>query len=225
MKTSETISTELLAAYLEGNTTGEESRMVLSAIEMDADLREMVRMSQAIDDELDMCAIDTSFRPMTAMAASCGDENYCCLQCEMFILRKHGIPFEERSLLATALQNKWQQEKGTALFNIGRHLENQGFTISRHYQSSINDIIKAIDDGADVIAVIDGGELTADRNVEHVEDVFIGQIPDHSVVVIKCDEDRVTIYDPDSPNDEDTYPLSQFLDAWADSQNFMVTCK
>ncbi len=222
---SHSISPELLAAYIDGNATSEESRKVIEAMENDADIREMMRISQAIDDELDLCAADSTYRPMTAMAASCGDENYCCLECEKFILERHGIHVNEQELLTTALKNKWQEEKGTSLFNIGRHLENNGLNIERKLNSELADIIRALNDGLDVIVVVDGGELIGDREKEHLEDIFIGPIPDHSVVVISYADDIITIYDPDSPNPEDSYPVAQFLDAWADSKYYMVIGK
>ncbi len=225
MKMPETISTELLAAYLDGNATAVESRKVLSALGNDEHLQEMMMISQAIDDELDMCIHDAAYRPVTAMAASCGDENYCCLECEKYILTKRGIWFDERELLATSLRNRWQEEKGTALFNIGRHLENRGLEVERRLQATLDDIAQALADGADVIAVVDGGELIGDRVQEQLEDIFIGPIPDHSVVVVRCDRESVTIFDPDSPSAEDTYPLEQFLDAWDDSRNYMVVSR
>ncbi len=222
MMENKSISAELLAAYMEGNTTSSESRRVFDALEDDMDLRELMRISQAVDDDLGMYTPDMECLPLTAMAASCGEENYCCLECEKFILTARGVSFDERRLLATALQNKWQEEKGTSLSNIGRHLENHGFSVSRHYQCSIQDIREALAAGSDIIAVVDGGELTGDRIQEVREDVLFGPIPDHSVVVLSCDDATVRIFDPDSPNPEDTYPISQFRDAWADSKNYLV---
>ena len=52
----------------------------------------------------------------------------------------------------------------------------------------------------------------------------MGQIPDHTVVVLSVNESdqTVTIYDPDSENTEDIYPLRIFQDAWKDSKNYLV---
>ncbi len=222
---SNSISPELLAAFIEGNATSVESRKVIEAMENDADLREMMRISQTIDDELDICISDSTYRPITAMAASCGEENYCCLECEKFILERRGFHVNEHDLLSTALKNKWQEEKGTSLSNIGRHLANYGLSIERKFNSNIDEIVDELGNGSDIIAVVDGGELIGSREAEQLEDIFIGPIPDHSVVITRYNEDYITIFDPDSPNDEDTYPLSQFLDAWADSRNYIVFCK
>ncbi len=222
MRKPKDISVELLAAYLEGNTNGNESREVLAALQDNEELQELMRISQEIDDELNLCAADQSYISLSAMAASCGEENYCCLECEKYILDRHGISYSERELMATSLRNKWQEEKGTALHNIGRHLENNGFKVSRKYNSTLNDITQALDNGYDLIAVIDGGEILGNKEAEHIEDIFIGPIPDHSVVITGCEKGHITIYNPDSPNSQDSYPIAQFLDAWADSKNYIV---
>ena len=100
---------------------------------------------------------------MTAIAANCKDSGRCCLKCESYILHKRGISFNEQTLENHAAENGWLDDKGTALFNIGRLLESFGITISRTYGSSIIDINNALNEGKDIIVAIDGGELTGDR--------------------------------------------------------------
>ena len=46
------ITEELLAAYLEGKTNKEQTLRVLSALKTDANLREMVEIAMAVDDEI-----------------------------------------------------------------------------------------------------------------------------------------------------------------------------
>ena len=46
------ITEELLAAYLEGKTNKEQTLQVLSALKTDANLRKMVEISMAVDDEI-----------------------------------------------------------------------------------------------------------------------------------------------------------------------------
>ena len=71
---------------------------------------------------------------------------------------------------------------------------------------------------------LDGGELLGDKFTELKEDILVGQIPDHSVVVLSVDisNGTVTVYDPNSLNQEDTYPVRAFENAWNDSKNYMV---
>ena len=219
------ISAELLAAYLDGNATASESQEILDALSTDAELRELLHISQAVDEDLGLLSKECELIPMTAMAATCNEANYCCLECEKFILRQLGLEFDEQQLLANAIRNGWQKVQGTALHNVGRHLEDHGLVVYRQYKSTIDDIAHALEAGDGVIVAVDGGELYGNGTYEAKEDVLIGQIPDHTVVVLALDvaNKTITLYDPNSPNAEDTYPIEQFKDAWNDSKNYLVT--
>lgn len=219
------ISAELLAAYLDGNATASESQEILDALSTYAELRELLHISQAVDEDLGMLPKECELIPMTAMAATCNEENYCCLECEKFILRQLGLEFDEQQLLTNAIRNGWQKVQGTALHNVGRHLEEHGLVVDRQYKSTIDDIAHALEAGDGVIVAVDGGELYGNGTYEAKEDVLIGQIPDHTVVVLALDvaNKTITLYDPNSSNAEDTYPIEQFKDAWNDSKNYLVT--
>jgi hypothetical protein len=136
-----------------------------------------------------------------------------------------GIECNEEQMLEEAITNGWLKDGGTALHNIGRNLEKYGLITSRQYKCTINDITNALKTNEYMIAAVDGGELTGDRAYEIMEDITIGEIPDHTVVVLSCnaDDKTITIYDPASPNTEETYPIEQFVDAWNDSKNYLVT--
>ncbi len=218
------IPSELIAAFLDGNTTGAESLEIISSLCDDPELREIMRISQEVDEELGLGAYRTDILPLTAMAASCGEENSCSIECEKFILNKRGIPFDEHEILSNALKNKWLKKDGTALHNIGRHLENNNLRVERRFHCELADIEAALASGADVIAVVDGGELIDYGHEEKAEDIFIGHIPDHSVVILSCEacDERITIFDPNSPNREDEYTFARFSEAWADSKNYLV---
>lgn len=224
-KSVNNISAEVLAAFLDGNATAQESKEILNALAEDAELRELLHISQSVDAELGLIPQDCEFIPMTAMAATCNEENYCCLECEKFILRKLDIEFNEEQLLQNAIQNGWQKENGTALHNVGRHLDNKGLLVTRQYDASIEDIATALKNDESVIVAVDGGELLGNRAEEIIEDLVIGQIPDHTVVVLSLNpnNDTITIYDPNSSNAEDIYPIEQFKDAWNDSKNYLVS--
>lgn len=224
-KSVNNISAELLAAFLDGNATAHESKEILGSLSEDAELRELLHISQSVDAELGLIPQDCEFIPMTAMAATCNEENYCCLECEKFILCKLDIEFDEEQLLQSAIQNGWQKEDGTALHNVGRHLENNGLLVTRQYNASIEDIATALKGNEYVIVAVDGGELLGNKADEIIEDLVIGQIPDHMVVVLSLNpsNDTITIYDPNSPNPSDTYSIGQFKDAWNDSTNYLVT--
>lgn len=219
-----TFSAEILAAFLDGNATAQESRYVMQSLAEDAELRELLLISRSVDTELGMDAFGIEYLPMTALAANCSKENQCCLECEKYILRKLGIIADEEQLLRESVRNGWQKKEGTALHNIGRHLESKGLVVTRQFKCSIKDITAALDAGSHVIVAVDGGELTGDPIAELQEDVLFGQIPDHTVVVLSCDveEGTITLFDPDSPNAEDRYSIARFADAWNDSKNYLA---
>lgn len=224
-KSVNNISAEVLAAFLDGNATAQESKEIITALTEDAELRELLHISQSVDAELGMAPQECEYIPMTAMAATCNEENYCSLECEKYILRTLNIEFDEEQLLQNAIQNGWQKEDGTALHNVGRHLESKGLVVTRQYKATIDDIANSLNKNECVIVAVDGGELLGNRADETIEDLMIGQIPDHAVVVLSFDEksNTITLFDTNSSNNEDTYPVEQFIDAWNDSKNYLVT--
>lgn len=219
------IPTEVLAAYLDGNATASETQAILDAMAEDAGLNELMRISQCVDAELGMACEEMEILPMTAMAATCEESNYCCLECEKFILQQLGMDYDAESMLRDAVQNRWLKDKGTALHHVGRHLEKRGLVVVRRFHCSLEDISEALQAGDSIIAAVDGGELTGDMLAEWHEDRWIGEIPDHTVVIKAYNpiEKTVEIYNPDSPKELDTYPISRFLDAWKDSKYYLVT--
>lgn len=224
-KSANNISAEVLAAFLDGNADAQESKDIFNALSDDAGLREILHISQSVDAELGLISQECEYIPMTAMAATCKEESYCCLECEKFILRKLNVGFDEDTILRDAIQNGWQKENGTALHNVGRHLENKGLLVIRQYNATVEDIAVALNENESVIVAVDGGELVGNRADEIFEDLVIGQLADHTVVVLSLNvnDDTITIYDPDSSNAEDTYPIEQFKEAWIDSKNYLVT--
>lgn len=219
------ISDEVLAAYLDANATDAECINILDALSDDAELREVIHISQLVDNDLAASSTDNEFLPMTAMAASCSESCTCSLECEKYILRKLAIPYDDDSVITDAISHGWQKENGTALHNVGRHLEQRGLVVVRRYQATIEDINDALISGHHVIVAVDGGELLGDREAERQEDAFLGEMLDHIVVVLNCDKDNntISIFDPNSSNVQDTYSMEHFLDAWADSKNYLVS--
>ena len=77
------------------------------------------------------------------------------------------------------------------------------------------------------IMSVDEGELIGDEEYEKFEDEVIGGCPDHVVIVVGYDEKNreITIVDPKTTQLEDIYPIERFIDAWDDSNNFMVSIR
>ena len=218
------LSSELIAAYLDGNTTAEETLSVLKNIAIDEELRELIEISKAVDCELGTKESGFDILPLEALAATCGEENFCSMECEKYIMNSFGINCNEQTLYKTAIDNRWQKEEGMPLYNIGRCLEEYGMKVLRRFDCNFNDICQALKQGYGVMAVVDGGELSGNEIEEYFEDILIGEKPDHTVVVLDCDVEKgiITIFDPDSTASQNKYNIEKFADAWADSKNYLI---
>ena len=186
------ISDELLSAFLDGNTSAEDTLRVLKAAEQDEDLREIIRISGEVDEEMAIMKPETKHIPMTAMAAY-KKENYLCdIEC-------------------------WLKDKGMPLYNIGRLLEKNSLSVSRRYDSTIDDIVRLLDNGNQLIAVIDNSMLLHDV----VDDTTQ---PNHAVAIssVSSSSNEITLFNPYTEEELTTYSLSSFLNAWAQSNNYLV---
>ena len=154
---------------------------------------------------------------MTAMAAK-QKENYLCdIECEEFILHQFGIETTHKTLLDEAYRNCWLKDKGMPLYNIGRLLEKNNLSVSRRYDSTIEEIVRLLDNGNQLIAVIDNSMLLHDV-VENTKQ------PNHAVAIssVSSSTDEITLFNPYTEEELTTYSLSLFLNAWAQSNNYLV---
>ncbi len=211
-----TISDELLAAFLDGNTSAEDTVRVLKAAEQDEDLRETIRIASEMDeDRATLRPATTKPVPMTAMAAR-QKENYLCdIECEEFILHQFGVETTHKTLLDEAYRNCWLKDKGMPLYNIGRLLEKNNLSVSRRYDSTTADIARLLANGNQLIAVIDNSQLQHDV----AEDT-----PNHAVAIsaISMETSQITLFNPYTAEELTTYPQSSFVKAWAQSNNYLV---
>ena len=211
------ISDELLSAFLDGNTSAEDTMRVLDAVAHDKDLQEIIRIASEVDEDLAMMKPEIKHIPMTAMAAH-KKENYLCdIECEEFILHQFGIETTHKTLLDEAYRNCWLKEQGMPLYNIGRLLEKNNLSVSRRYDSTIEEIVRFLDNGNQLIAVIDNSMLLHDV-VENTKQ------PNHAVAIssVSSSTDEITLFNPYTEEELTTYSLSLFLNAWAQSNNYLV---
>lgn len=211
------ISDELLSAFLDGNTSAEDTMRVLDAAAHDKDLQEIIRIASEVDEDLAMMKPEIKHIPMTAMAAH-KKENYLCdIECEEFILHQFGIETTHKTLLDEAYRNCWLKEQGMPLYNIGRLLEKNNLSVSRRYDSTIEEIVRLLDNGNQLIAVIDNSMLLHDV-VENIKQ------PNHAVAIssVSSSTDEITLFNPYTEEELTTYSLSLFLNAWAQSNNYLV---
>ena len=210
------ISNELLAAFLDGNTNAVDTMRVLKAAEQDEELQEIIRIASEVDEDMAMTVAPTII-PMTAIAAK-KKENYLCdIECEEFVLRQFGVETTHKSLLDTAYKNCWLREKGMPLYNIGRLLEKNNLSVSRRYNSSIDEIDRLLSAGNQLIAVVDDSAL--DNELPSAN-----QHPNHAVAIssISIGTNEIILFNPNTDEELTTYSIESFSEAWRQSNHYLV---
>ena len=206
------ITDELIAAFLEGNTTADETSAVLAAAKQNKRLREY----------LEIAAPEPAIIPMLSQAASGEKDNRCNIRCEQYVLQKFGIKASEKELTRKAASAKWLKEGGTPLFQMGNLCADYGLSVARQYNATINDITSALANDYEVLVAVDSGEIDGDHGAEELEDAFVGKIPDHALVILSIEGNEVVCYNPLHGEAPQIIPLDRFVNAWNDSNSYMV---
>ena len=150
----------------------------------------------------------------------------CAVRCEEYILHCFGIHKTLQELRGIAQNAGWLTENGAYIHDLGNTAEALGLHVERKGDAALQDVVQALDEGKQVMAAVDGGELIGDPVEERLEDVLVGGIVDHCVVVLSADipTDEVILFDPAFGEIPLTVTIAHFLDAWNDSNNYMVSC-
>ena len=210
------ISDELLAAFLDGNTNAEDTMRVLNAAEQDMELQEIIRIASEVDEDMAI-TVKPTIIPMTAMAAKKKETYLCDIECEEFVLHQFGIEVTHKSLLDTAYKNCWLKDKGMPLYNIGRLLEKNNLPVSRRYNSTIEEVVRLLSAGNQLIAVVDDTLLGNAQSSAN-------QDPNHAVAIssISVETDEIILFNPNTDEELTKYSLKLFLEAWRQSNNYLV---
>lgn len=210
------ISDELLAAFLDGNTNAEDTMRVLNAAEQDMELQEIIRIASEVDEDMAI-TIKPTIIPMTAMAAKKKETYLCDIECEEFVLHQFGIEVTHKSLLDTAYKNCWLKDKGMPLYNIGRLLEKNNLPVSRRYNSTIEEVVRLLSAGNQLIAVVDDTLLGNAQSSAN-------QHPNHAVAIssITVETDEIILFNPNTDEELTKYSISSFMEAWRQSNNYLV---
>ena len=157
------------------------------------------------------------------IARSKGDV-LCAVRCEEFILHCFGIHKSVPELRDMALDAGWLTDDGAYVKDLGNTASAFGLKVEKMEDATLQDIIKALEEGKQVIAAVDGGELIGDPLEERLEDVLVGGIVDHCVVVLSASvqNDEVALFDPAFGPVPLTVTIAHFLDAWEDSNYHCV---
>ena len=123
---------------------------------------------------------------------------------------------------------------GTPMAEVGSLLEAHGIGVERYAQASLDDIRAQLRDGNKVIVGVDGDELRT-AGIDPLRDdwledlgAFPGQDANHAVQVIGIDDSdpaspKVILNDPGGPDGRGmTLPADKFVDAWQDSDRYLV---
>lgn len=213
MANNHSISDELLAAYLDGNTSKEETEQILQTLKSDDSLRETIDIALQVDE--DKSQVEADILPMLQMAAESG-ENLCSILCEMYILHQRFIPYEKEELISLAQEHHWLRKEGVPLHAIGQLLSHMGLIVTRRYDGSLDDISEALANDNDVIVAVDCDKLY--HGLPDEEDAV-----NHAIVVTAIDprNDTVSIYDPQHKTQK-TIASHEFESAWRESKYYMV---
>ena len=218
MANKDIISDELLAAFLEGNTSKEETQRILQAMKTDKELQEVLSVALQTDKEIPLVYHPNSdsddVLPMLQMAAL-GGENVCAVLCEFFILNQHHITYNQESLFEAARNKGWLKPEGTPLYCLGNLLAFSGLLINRKFDSSLDDIRQAIAENCDVMVGVDREKLYA-------EEIDLEDLTNHAVVVTDINETSVSVFDPYEAKNISKIPIADFLNAWNESHNYMI---
>lgn len=154
----------------------------------------------------------------------------CAIKSQQLILNDFGIPVTEDQLVqqAEALNIYHHGQGGTSPEDVGKLLELNGVACTQHENASIYDLTSALAKGEKVIIGVDSGELWNGGTLTNLKDSILGEQADHALIVAGIDttnpnDVQVILTDPGTGQEGARYPIAQFLDAWHDSGNFMVT--
>lgn len=169
-----------------------------------------------------------------------GNEGVCAIRSQQIILRDYGIDISLEELKQYAINNGWYDpspEGGTPMWAIGNLLLSCNVPCEQSVDNTVYDLINELAQGHRVIVGVDANELWADRNHDTIagakewfKDIFQGETPNHALVVAGVDVNpddpndiKVILTDPGTGDLRIEYKLDDFMDAWKDSQCFMVS--
>jgi hypothetical protein len=149
----------------------------------------------------------------------------CAVASQEFVLDQlTGRDYTEAQLRDLAEDNGWYTlDEGTPMYDVGELLRSQGLDVESDYGNSLSDIENCLENGGAVIVGVDAYEVYGVGN-----DFGPGMDANHALQVIGIDQSdpgnpMMILNDPGTENGAGVMvPMNHFMDAWADSDNFMV---
>ncbi len=154
----------------------------------------------------------------------------CAIRSQQHILSMFGIDKTETELVEDAIAHYEYSDtvaSGTMLEDVGNILERNGIETHRYEEATMAHLISELGQGHKIIVGVDAYEIAADTLEERIwearQDV-IAEIPNHALVVVNVDPNSfdVDVVDP-ADGSLHRIPADTFMDAWEDSNCFMVS--
>ena len=155
-------------------------------------------------------------------------DDTCAIQSQRLILQQFGIDVSQEELIAIAKENGWYAEGyGTPMNMVGKLLEYYDVDITASQGNNIFNLSNELAQGHQIIVGVDANELVHPYD-SFGEDWIYGENANHALVVVGVDTTdpnnvQVIVTDPGTGNRQMAYPAEQFINAWKDSNCFMVT--
>ena len=154
----------------------------------------------------------------------------CAIKSQQLIMNDFGISVTENQCVAYSMEHGWYfgDGTGTQCQDVGKLLADSGIPCSQRENANVYDLANELAQGHKVIVGVDSGELWDNNIWDWLKDIFLGNTPDHALIVAGIDmsdpdNPMVILTDPGTGECAKPYPLDQFMDAWADSNCFMVS--
>lgn len=154
----------------------------------------------------------------------------CAIKSQQLILNDYGVDVNEDQLVQYSYEHGWYQGdgSGTNMGDVGNLLEQAGIPCTRQENANVFNLVSELSQGHKVIVGVDSGELWGNKFTSWWNDFYNGDTPDHALIVSGIDTTdpnnvKVIVTDPGTGEGYKEYPLEQFMDAWSDSQCYMVS--
>lgn len=242
------ISDELLAAYLDGNTSSIENLLIESSLGSDGDFQETTdilsdmsfisnpslsgALESLISTDFTLGQETINFMDNNEMVPDIQQQypDTCAIKSQQIILNEFGIDVNEDQLVQFSYEQGWYHAdgSGTSAGDVGNLLESANIPVTRQDGANVFNLVSELSQGHKVIVGVDSGELWDSKLEGWFNDFFHGDTPDHALIVAGIDTSdpdnvMVIVDDPGSGEYHKAYPLDQFMDAWSDAQCYMVS--
>jgi hypothetical protein len=152
----------------------------------------------------------------------------CAIRSQEIILQKYGILTDHDHLVEQAIElDAYKPGDGTQAKDIGKLLDHYGLKYHQTVNANIFNITDELAHGHMIIVGVNSQELSKHGFFEAAHTAESSGA-DHALIVAGIDfsdpdQVKVNLKDPGSGDEAKPYPLNDFIEAWKDSDYFMVS--